>query len=112
MKLRIFILCLILHCGLSLGAFLGLNGWAAGVQDSGASAAAASWLELLLHFILLQPLAHWVLAAVAIRWWSWPGLATLSALLGLNSTVAVTLIWGLVGTLRGSKAGGTQRFRA
>jgi hypothetical protein len=111
MKLNIFIFCLILHFGLSLGAFLGLNGWAAGVQDAGTFAPAAAWAELPLHFILLQPLAHWVLAAVAIRWWTWPGLATVAVLFGLNSTLAVSVVWGLAGRLRGSKARGRPHLR-
>lgn len=111
MKLYIFIGALLLHFGLSLGAFLGLNGWTAAAQDSGTFAPAAGWLELPLHFILLQPLAHWILAAVAIRWWTWPGLATVAVLFASNSALAVTLIWWLVGTLPGRKARETDRFR-
>jgi hypothetical protein len=111
MTLRLFIALVILHFGLSLGAFLGLNAWAAGVQDAGTFAPAAGWVELPLHFVLLQPLAHWILAAVAIRWWTWTGLATVAALIGLNSTLAVTLVWALIGELRRRKTAEGARFR-
>lgn len=56
------------------------------------TAAAPRWLELLhalLTGVLLQPLAFWILESAVLRWWTWPGLAATSALLALNSVMAV-----------------------
>ena len=100
MKNRPIALGLALHFGLSLGGFLGLYGWAAGVQDGPASAPSLGWLELVLRFVVLQPLAHWVLDAIPVQWWTWPGLTRLSLLFLLNSLVVVALIRTLIGALR------------
>jgi len=108
MKNKVFIILFLIHFGLSLVGFLGLSAWALAVQDAGpaglaavapeASAALApqaevavaalGWLEGLLRFGLLQPIAHWVLAGTVIAWWTWPGLAALTALIAVNSLVA------------------------
>lgn len=92
MKYRFLLIGIALHFCLSLGLFLGLYGWAVGVQDAGAAAAPIGWVELPLRFVLLQPLAHWVLDAAAIAWWTWPGLGIIAVLFGLNSIVAVVAV--------------------
>lgn len=100
MKYRYFILGWALHFGLSLAGFLGLNAAALGAADAAAGAGAPgrglAALETVVHFVLLQPLAHWVLEAFAVAWWSWPGLVALAALLALNSflpTAFVAAAW-------------------
>jgi hypothetical protein len=80
------------HAMLSLGGFLSLNGWAIAIQDGGAAATGWYWLEFLLHSVVLQPLAHWVLQSVTIVWWTWPGFLVLTALLVLNSAIFALLL--------------------
>jgi hypothetical protein len=94
------ILIAIPHFALSLGAFVGLKGWAVGVQDAGTAVDGAPWLEGLVDWVLLQPLAHWVVEGVAIAWWTWPGLATTAVLFGLNSVVVAALASAALETLR------------
>ena len=79
------------HAVLSLGGFLSLNGWAIAAQDAGTGSTGLYWLETLLHYVLLQPLAHWVLRAVTLVWWTWPGFLLLTALLVLNSVMFAVL---------------------
>lgn len=80
------------HFGLSFGAWLGLNGAAVAAQDAGTTATALAWLRLPVNFVLLQPLAYWVLAAAEMQWWTWTGLAGASVLIALNSLLFVALV--------------------
>jgi hypothetical protein len=82
-----------IHFALGLGGFLALSGWALGSADGGIEvpAAVAGWVERIVHFGLLQPLAHWVLSAGIVAWWTWPGLIALIALIAVNSVAAVAL---------------------
>jgi len=80
------------HAALSLGGFLSLNAWAIATQDAGVTATGWYRLEILVHYVLLQPLAHWVLQSVTIVWWTWPGLLVLTALLLLNSVIFAVLL--------------------
>jgi hypothetical protein len=105
MNLKRLTVATVLHFGLSLGFFLGINGWAVGIQDAGSAApGAARWIEIPLHFILLQPLAHWVVTGLAIPWWTWPGLAGIAVLFALNSIIAVALVCGIL-SMRGAGIG-------
>jgi len=83
-----------IHFALGLGGFLALSGWALGSADGGIAVpvAVAGWVERIVHFGLLQPIAHWVLAAGVIAWWTWPGLLALIVLSAVNSGAAVALI--------------------
>jgi hypothetical protein len=93
MKYRLLIVCFAVHLALSLALFFALYGSAAGIQDAGVPAPPGmGMLEIALRFVLLQPLAHWMLEALPIAWWTWPGLAALSALLGLNSAIVAIAI--------------------
>jgi len=104
MKYRRLVVAGALHFGLSLGCFLGVNGWAVGSQDAGsATQAAAAWIEIPLHFILLQPLAHWLVAGLAIPWWTWSGLTGIAVLFALNSAAAVAIVGGIL-SVRGTGA--------
>jgi hypothetical protein len=100
LKKRYIIVGFLLHFGLSLGGFVGLYGWAAGVQDGGAAAAPSGWLEAALRYVLLQPLAHWVLEAVAIAWWTWAGLGGVALVFAINSAVVVGAAAVLARTFR------------
>ena len=63
---------------------------AQGVADS--SLPVPPWLEALHALaagVLLQPLAYWVLERLALPWWTWAGLVATTALLALNSGLAV-----------------------
>jgi hypothetical protein len=100
MKNRILVYFFLLHFSLSLGGFLGLYGWVAAAQDAAtapvatAPLATVSWIEGLVRFGLLQPLAHWVLASGAITWWTWSGLAALVGLFAVNSLL-VSVVAGI-----------------
>jgi len=88
------------HFGLSLTGFLGLQSWALSAQDGGITARGSAWLEIPVHFGLLQPVAHWVLRWAGVAWWTWSGLATLVVLIGLNSLVACGALAGFQRVLR------------
>jgi len=78
MKKRLLIASFAAHLVLSFGLFFWLYGSAAGMQDAGVPAPPGMGvLEIGLRFVLLQPLAHWVLMALPIAWWTWSGLAAL-----------------------------------
>lgn len=100
MKSSVLVQFFLLHYSLSLGGFLGLYGWAAAAQDAAtaptadAQLAVVSWIEGLVQFGLLQPLAHWVLASGAISWWTWSGLAALAGLFAVNSLL-VSVVAGI-----------------
>ena len=83
-----------IHFALGLGGFLAISGWALGSADGGVSVplAAPFWVERIVHFGLLQPVAHWVLSAGVVAWWTWSGLIALVALIAVNSGVAVALV--------------------
>lgn len=83
-----------IHFALGLGGFLTISGWALGSADGGITAplAVAGWVERIVQFGLLQPIAHWVLSAGIVAWWTWSGLIALVALIAVNSGVAVALI--------------------
>jgi len=97
---RLIILLFSLHAGLSLGGFLLLNSLALAAQDTGSAVGWIAWLEIPLHFVLLQPFAHWVLATATIAWWTWPGLALLTALLAVNSAIFAALAAAVLRRLR------------
>jgi hypothetical protein len=105
---KLFIVILAIHFVLSLAGFLALSGWALATADattapiesapavtstgqSGTRYAVSGWLAGVVHFGLLQPLAHWVLQTGAIAWWTWPGLLGLLVLIGVNSTIVARL---------------------
>jgi hypothetical protein len=77
----------LIHFGLSLAAFLGLNTAAVAAADAGADAGWLPVIELPVRYLLLQPVAHWVLANLAIAWWTWPGLVALGLVAAANSAV-------------------------
>lgn len=100
MKNRLLVFAFLLHVGVSLGAFIGLNAWAVGIQDAGTPPTALVWAEFPVNFVLLQPIAYWVVDGLAIAWWTWPGLATLAALVGLNSAIVVIAVAACGAALR------------
>lgn len=100
MKSRLLVLGWLVHFGLSLGGFLGLYGFAAGVQDAGTAVPGLGWLEVVLRFVLLQPLAHWALEAVSVAWWTWPGLGAVATVFALNSLAVVAAIGACLVALR------------
>ena len=101
MKTRLLIVGFILHFGLSLGGFVGLYGWAAGAQDAGTVVPSLGWVEVALRFVLLQPLAHWVLDAVSVAWWTWSGLASIAVLFGINSALVGAIVAAFLRGFRG-----------
>jgi len=98
----------LLHFALGLGGFLALSAWSLGSADAAiatdattetaaesvAESAATGWVEGIVHYGLLQPVAHWVLSAGLIAWWTWPGLLALIVLIAANSAV-VAALYGL-----------------
>jgi len=100
LKYRLLIALYLLHFGLSLTGFLGLQSWVLSAQDAGIAACGSAWLEIPVHFGLLQPVAHWVLRWASLAWWTWSGLATLTVLIGLNSLVAFGVLWGFLRVIR------------
>jgi hypothetical protein len=84
----------LVHFALGLGGFLVLSGWTLGSADAGVPGptAGAGWFATVVHYGLLQPAAHWVLAAGVIAWWTWGGLLALIALLAVNSMLVVALL--------------------
>jgi hypothetical protein len=53
---------------------------------------ALGWAEIPLYYVLLQPAAHWLLLALAIQWWTWPGLLLTATFLAANSLIACGLV--------------------
>jgi hypothetical protein len=96
MRNKVFIAAFILHFGFSLAGFYTLNALAVGSQDGAADAGGLSWLGVPVHYVLLQPIAFWLLLALQIRWWTWPGLALTAVLLLANSLLACGIIALLV----------------
>lgn len=85
------------HFALSLAGYLILSAAAVGVADSGA--AAPAWLNFLgaaLSFVLLQPLAYWVITASGRAWLSGSGEIAILALLCLANSAVVTTILAAV----------------
>ncbi len=94
MKINNIYVLAVVHFAISSGGFLLVNGGALAAQDAGVTAPVLAWLDIPLRYFLLQPLAHWVLAAFAVPWWTWPGLALTAALFALNSVLFVTAaVW-------------------
>jgi hypothetical protein len=94
-------LIFLIHFALGLGGFLAISGWALGSADaeisgsltvSAGPSAVSGWFERIVHFGLLQPIAHWVLSAGVVRWWTWAGLIALIAVIAVNSGVVVALV--------------------
>lgn len=88
------------HWLLSLSAYLVLYGLGLALQEAGSASALLAWLELPLRFVLLQPLAHWLLDTAAAASWTWAGLAETALLVALNSAVVSLLLAGIVAALR------------
>jgi hypothetical protein len=88
------------HLGLSAGGHLGVDAAALAAADAGREAGLLGWLDAVVHGILLQPIAHWVLAAAEVAWWTWPGLVMVAGLLAVNSAVATAVIAAVVHGLR------------
>lgn len=85
-----------LHFGLSLGGFLGLDAWSLGMLDSGSAhpPVAFALVRGAVDFVLLQPVAYWAISAIALGWWTWPGLAATAGVILANSLAQVaTLMW-------------------
>ena len=103
MKNKHLSIVFLVHFALGLGGFLALSGWALGSADAAVagSTAVAGWLDGVVSYGLLQPAAHWVLAADVIAWWTWGGLIALIALLAVNSALVVALL-ALVGRRLGA----------
>jgi hypothetical protein len=93
---------MLLHAAVSLMAFLALNGAALAAADAGRVAPLMGVLAPVVHYVLLQPIAHWLLAVTAIAWWTWPGLVALVAVVLLNSTLATLALHLALGRLRRS----------
>jgi len=95
----------LVHFTLGLGGFLMLSGWALGSADSEITGASGptGWFATVVHFGLLQPVAHWVLSLGVVRWWTWAGLIALIALIALNSGVVVAAVWFVRDRIRQSR---------
>lgn len=96
MKYSILFLALVVHAAVALGGFVGLEAWAVGALDSGNTdpGLLLGTARLLVHYVLLQPLAHWVLGTVA--WWTWSGMIGAGAVVAVNSLIqvgGVALLW-------------------
>lgn len=106
LKKRVFVCLVTAHLLLSAGSFLVLQGLGVALQDAGMTSRVLAWLEILVQFFLLQPLAHWVLGGVEIAWWTWPGLLLTILLLALNSLAVGALLAGSLALFqRGRSAG-------
>ncbi len=88
------------HWLLGLSAYLVLYGLGLALQESGSAPGFPGWLELPLRFVLLQPLAHWLLDTAAAASWTWAGLAETALLVALNSAAVSLLLAGIVAALR------------
>ena len=81
------------HAAMSLAGFWSLS--IVGLAAADSDLAMVPWwlapLEHAVRFVLLQPLAHWVLALLEVRYWTWPGLALSTVLIGANSAVAIVV---------------------
>ena len=117
MKNRVIPIFFLIHFSLSVALFLALSTWTLGTEDGamapGKSASADAslpasaplamrWTAVLVHYLLLQPLAHWVLRAGVIVWWTWPGLLALLGLVAFNSAVVSGAVGIGLGKVRGS----------
>jgi len=94
MKIKILVLLFLIHFALSLCGFLALSGWALSSADADISGTLprVGWLESIVHFGLLQPVAHWVLSMELVAWWTWAGLMALTGLFAVNSGVVVAVV--------------------
>jgi hypothetical protein len=96
LKIRILIALAVIHAVVGFVGFLLVNAWALAIADAGGSgvptlARGVGWV---VDYVLLQPLAHWVIDSTSPAWWTWPGLALLVTVIGLNSAaVAGAIQW-------------------
>ena len=88
------------HWLLSLSAYGVIYALGLALQDAGFASRALAWVEVPLRYVLLQPLAHWVLDTAASASWTWSGLARTAMLVALNSAFASVLLAGLLAALR------------
>jgi hypothetical protein len=97
MKDRLLIGFYIVHASLSFGGFLLFASWVVGFQDGGGAdpGLAPSAFGVLVHYVLLQPVAHWVLALAGFRWWTWAGLGAVLAVVLINSLIVAIAVGAL-----------------
>jgi len=103
LNIRAFTIFIIAYTGVGSGAYLGLMAWAAAAGDAGA--VAGVWLVavgVLVRYVLLQPMAYWVIDATGLAWWTWSGLAALVLVCAANSVLIAALLWRLLGMKSGS----------
>jgi hypothetical protein len=82
-----------LHWVASLGGFWLVLLLAAGAAER--AAAEPAWLtglDTFVRFVLMQPIAYWVLVAAKLRFWTPMGLAVAAFVFALNSALVVGLV--------------------
>lgn len=91
-----------LHAGLSLAGYVGLNAWAMGFLDGGGAEPGAAFaaVRIVVGFVLLQPLAYWILVVDRLVWWTWPGLGLAAIVVLANSFLQIGLAVSLWRALR------------
>jgi hypothetical protein len=96
------LLTLAAHFVLSFGGFwlISIVGFAVAESNFASSPSWLVPLEKIVTFGLLQPVAYWVLAVGAIRYWTWLGLALSTLLIAVNSAVAITILQAVVRAAR------------
>ena len=79
-----------IQAGIAAGACLLTLTLAQASADAGVPLAGpGAVLSAVVRYLLLQPLALWLLEALQIRWWTWPG-----ALLLVTICIGNGLLWG------------------
>lgn len=93
---------MLVHGGAGLVGFLVSNGWGLALVDSGSAETgpAATALGWLVNYVLLQPLAYWIIEAGSFAWWTWAGLGGLLAVIAFNTLALATAVWALRRRLR------------
>jgi hypothetical protein len=97
----------VLHWAASLGGFWLVLLLAAGAAER--TAAEPVWLAALdsfVRFVLMQPIAYWVLVAGEIRFWTPIGLAVTAVVFALNSALVVALAGAVLSRWRGRAGDG------
>lgn len=86
-----------IHAAAGLVGFLVANGWGLAIVDTGPASPGpvARGLGWVVHYVLLQPLAYWIIEARPFVWWTWTGLVVLAAVIACNTLALVALVYGL-----------------
>ena len=98
MRYKFFILFFCLHAGLGFCGLLLLEGSALAAADAGTGAAGIplTLLALAVRYVLLQPVAHWLLPLGGAGVGTWTGLAQIAAIVLINSLIVAglaTVVW-------------------